>query len=261
MGSDKQWRNDPWTEEKKTARDLLADIIFDTASLLQGLDHFRRCSHKPLKECERLLIVTVAIRKRLDKLLGPTVTQDAKFDYTKTGAKLPPRIMNDDDIHQLLLLHQYWVLCMCIDTTQGFLACYKKHIISGFITEGYSMSDEEAIGILTESRIFCDKIANTVGLVFDPSFGIAVNGLGLYSLGFALRMLTAIEPHLEDPSPERWILIEIYMRKMLGKWTGAVLQHASESKMGCGIIDERALQQTALRWWAIGREEQFITRF
>ena len=260
------WRTVPWQFSSKDPKDILTDILHEIVSLLKRLNQLRAAGGSAEKRDE--LLVEAAGVKHALQLWFSDLPADAKvFDYT-TNASVPSEIASDRQLSFLYLVTLYWVACMLIDTTAGFLELVntdkERHRSVEADHETITRSSEAAnpnletdkgeddahtecgmqeMAVLDASKGYAYKIAHTMHLMRGPQVGICFYGMCVVPISLAFSLLTALEPAAQM-SEERQILSSSLAGHALYSW---VSQFAEETEDPMARLEHEKARR--LRWW------------
>lgn len=270
-----EWREIPWSIIPKTPRDVLSEIMFDTGAFLQDLDTFRRRSSWAEDGCDTLVAKCNSITERVSIWSSPLQPMIQKYDFTKVSS-FPQQLSTDGHVEFLALTHQYWVLCMCLESSLQFLRLSMQNkggsnatitankinpTLEFWPTDGYFENEQqeydEVVSLLSGPKMHAYRIAHTVHLFFEPSFGVAVYHLALFSVGFGLRLLNTIEGSV-TVSPERNTLLNSFQWIMHGRWMGTPFDNntitntswaAGQYNHSESLPDGDKMKRASLLWW------------
>ncbi|OAA82412.1 hypothetical protein LEL_01957 [Akanthomyces lecanii RCEF 1005] len=260
------WRTVPWQFSSKDPKDILTDILHEIVSLLKRLNQLRAAGGSVEKRDE--LLVEAAGVKRALQLWFSDLPADAKvFDYT-TNASVPSEIASDRQLSFLYLVTLYWVACMLIDTTAGFLELVStdkerhRSVEAGHETithsseaakphlktdkgedDAHTECEMQEMAVLDASKGYAYKIAHTMHLMRGPQVGICFYGMCVVPISLAFSLLTALEPAAQM-SEERQILSSSLAGHALYSW---VSQFAEETENPMARLEHEKARR--LRWW------------
>lgn len=202
-----------------------------------------------------------------------------------SGAPLPvPK--TDTDVALLQLTNLYWVVCLLLYSTMGFLmrpsptastdATSQSEAGAGAqypspSTTASSASTNSPASSFTSSppppqpskpsdprrdpRLCARKIAHSVHLFWEPSAGAFGNHIGLFPLGVAMRFLAALEP-IEHSEPYQ-LMRKLFNRPFLGTFVGKFLSNLQQQTPKDGLRNmqgDEGIKARAKAWWEEGEQ-------
>lgn len=177
-----EWKMIPWTEQPKTHKDLLLDILIDIPGLLEELDSMRDCScterkHDLQKSVSRNCWL-------LDEQLRAWAEAYHSF-FESSGVSWPPSACITASVAQLNHAHclsLYWVGCLIIDSTLKF-----------------ALGPEAgALPERTDPRVYMRNIAGVIPVLLRPSSGMHGQHIAVFPLGIALQYAMADDSMAEE---------------------------------------------------------------
>lgn len=252
-----EWQTVPWRFNPKDPKDILTDILHEIVSLLKRLNQLR-VAGGPVEKRDELLLETDGVKRALLLWFSDLPADALVFDYT-TNASVPREVTSDRQLSFLYLMTLYWVACMLIDTTAGFLELVnpdsgRRHPSAeaghdmttpalAASTPDVETNDEGEMAVLDASKCYAYKIAHTMHLMRGPQVGMYFHGIYVVPISLAWSLLTALEP-AGQMSEERQILNSSFAGHALRNW---VSQFAEETEDPMARFEHEKARR--LRWW------------
>ncbi|TEA17832.1 Beauvericin cluster-specific repressor BEA4 [Colletotrichum sidae] len=170
------WKTIPWTRHPKSPRDVMIDTFVDVPGLLESLDLLRDCDPGPEKEFRRTMVVEECWRMDREltwwfENLGPKTELE---DLEARGVDNPT--VGDVAVASIMCL--FYTACLLTYSSLRLATATKADV---------------ELPERTDPRIYCTKIANTVGVFFAPAAGTWGMLSAPLPIGMALVYLNSTE--------------------------------------------------------------------
>jgi hypothetical protein len=190
--SNPEWKTVPWTQNQKTVKDILLDIMIDMPGLLEEFDKMEACADPDEREMRRKKLLEICWL--FDRRLGEWSSRVnppkwlGSLDYQKRDSVLV------EDLAAAHVMTLYWAACVVLYKVMPLLV----------------MPDEEPLPNRADLRIYFRNMARTVPIFLHPAVGMFRVHLATFPIAAALACLSSFGP--DEMLVERRLLAGFFRR-------------------------------------------------